>query len=322
MTSRARSVAAAMALAALVACSPGWPTVALQGPAARTGTTWLRADAANKKLLYIADSGKFIVDVYTFPDLTLAGRISGINRPQGECSDGDGNVWITATQGLQIVEYAHGGTKPIKVLGDPAGYPAGCAVDPTTHDLAVTNLTGFSGPGEVLIYRHGGGAPAAYADPHQYYYFLAAYDARGNLYSSGQTAKANYALSVLRSGAHKMSGLAIKGATLYFPGTVAWVGSTLVLGDQLCGNRKESCFYRGSLSGTTVRITGVTHLKGACAVAQAVVEATELIGGNVAQCGRGGKGSVDIWPYPRGGRPIKSVTGVDMPTGAALSNAR
>lgn len=321
MRRSAERLVAGTALLVLAACGNPSSVVAMQSqPQLPNGS--LTPAAAKSALLYIADAGKFIVDVYTFPALTLAGKITGINRPQGECSDADGNVWVTSTQGLQILEFAHGGRTPIKVLGDPAGYPAGCAVDPATNDLAVTNLTGFSGAGEVLIYRHGGGVPAVYQSEKQHYFFFAGYDSNGNLFTSGQTAKAAYTLSVLPKGAHKLSSLAIKGATLYFPGTVAWLGSTIVLGDQLCGNRKLSCFYRGSVAGTTVRLTGVTHLKGACAIAQAVVEPRQLIAGNTAQCGRGGKSAVAVWPFPKGGDPSKSVAGLDMPVGAALSAAR
>ncbi|MBV8196768.1 MAG: hypothetical protein JO263_01415 [Candidatus Eremiobacteraeota bacterium] len=317
-----RKLVSMAALLASVSCSGSSPGVAPPQPAQNAAVRWLVPDAAKGTLLYIADSGRFAVDIYTFPALKLAGKIAGIDRPQGECSDGDGNVWITSTEGLQILEYAHGGTTPIKVLGDPAGHPAGCAVDPTTNDLAVTNLTGFSGAGSVLIYRHAGGVPAVYQNPRQSSYFFAAYDSAGNLYASGQTVDAAYSLSLLTKGAHSLSSLAIKGATLYFPGTVAWVGSDLILGDQLCRNRKASCFYRASVKGETVTVTGVTHLKGACAVAQALIDKAQLIGGNVAQCGRGGKSSVAVWRYPRGGPPLRSVTGVDMPVGAALSATR
>ncbi|MBV8725288.1 MAG: hypothetical protein JO350_08150 [Candidatus Eremiobacteraeota bacterium] len=321
MTTSAWRLMAAAALFASAACG-GRSSIVATPAQPRLAVASLRPAAAKSALLYIADAGKFIVDVYTFPALKLAGKITGINRQQGECSDADGNVWITSTQGLQILEFAHGGRTPIKVLGDPAGYPAGCAVDPATNDLAVTNLTGFSGAGAVLIYRHGGGVPAVYQSAKQYYYFFAAYDSSGNLFTSGQTVKAAYSLALLTKGTHKLSSVAIKGATLYFPGTVAWLGSTIVLGDQLCGNRKLSCFYRGAVTGATVRITGVTHLKGACAIAQAVVEPAQLIGGNTAQCGRGGKSGVAVWPFPKGGHPSKSVAGLDMPVGATLSVAR
>ncbi len=328
--------ARAFALAAIVAlpaCNGGSLVRIPSQPAQRTDLTvaaiapehhgrlpsWIAANARKAKLLYVSDAGRFTVDVYTVPELKLAGKISGIDRPQGECSDGDGNVWITSTQGLEILEFAHGGKTPIKVLGDPAGYPAGCAIDPVTKDLAVTNMRGFSGAGSVLIYRHAAGVPAIYQNPAQYYYFLAAYDSHGTLYASGQTAAAAYSLSALYPGRHALASLAIKGATLYFPGTVEWLGSTLILGDQLCGNKKGSCLYRASVTGKTVNVAGVTYLNGACDVAQAIIGKREVIGGNVAQCGRGGKSGVDLWRFPAGGDPTKRVTGLDAPVGAALS---
>src|SRR5271165_4406936 len=189
-----------------------------------------RATTASE-LLYVSDAGTFDVLVYDFPALTLVGTLTGFNEPQGVCSDAHGNVWIANTGTQQMREFAHGGTTPIKRLADPLGYPAGCAIDPRSGNLAVTNLENFSGAGSVLVYEKAGGTPTPYSDPQVDAYYFAGYDAGGNLYVSGRSSKNAYRLSVLPHGSSRMSLVAVHGGTIDFPGTVAWNGSKLVLGD-------------------------------------------------------------------------------------------
>ena len=272
----------------------------------------------SSELLYVSDLGTFDVDVYRFPSLARAGKLTGFDEPQGECTDPEGNVWIANTRVSQMLAFAHGGTSPIATLTDPLGYPSGCAVDPTTGNLAVTNLYGFSGAGSVLVYKHARGTPTSYANPNQFYYYFGGYDRTGDLYVSGSTSKKAYLLSVLRHGRSSMSTVAIAGGKIYFPGTVAWIGSTLVLGDQRCNGRSSSCFYELSVSGTSARITGTTSLKGARDVAQAYVGASRLAGGDYDYC-KDGSGNTEIWPFPSGGSPKVRVTGPCMPVGTALS---
>jgi hypothetical protein len=61
------------------------------------------------------------------------GEISGVSSPGGECTKGARTFWVARSK--SIAEYAVGGKKPLKRLKAGAN---GCAVDPTTGDLAVT----------------------------------------------------------------------------------------------------------------------------------------------------------------------------------------
>lgn len=300
----------------LAACTvvvpPGAPRVA-----------WIEPSAKNAaQLLYVSDLGTFDVYVYRFPSLELAGRLLGFNDPQGECADTSGNVWIADTGSNRIVEYAHGGEKPLARLADPIGYPAGCAVDGMTGDLAVTNLYDFSGGGSILVYKSARGTPRVYADPDFYYFYFAGYDRKGNLYVSGATANNAYRLGVLASGSRSIALVKIHGGKLYFPGTVAWIGSTLVLGDQRCNGRKVSCFYELRVAGATAQIIGSTPLHGSCDVVEAWVDATQIVGGDDAAYCRSGRSTVGVWPYPGGGDPSRSLRGPRVPVGAALSIVR
>ena len=283
------------------------------------GVSWMSPGAAKSALLYVSDLGTFDVDVYVLPSRKRSGKLTGFDEPQGECTDPKGNVWVTNTGAFQVVKYAHAGTKPIAILNDPLGYPVGCAIDPASGNLAVANLKGLSGAGVVLVYERARGTPAAFANPKQYSYYFAAYDAKGDLYVSGATGpKLNsYMLSVLPHHSTSMSTVAISGGKLYFPGTVAWVGSTLVLGDQKCRNHATSCFYELKVSGKKAKIAHTTPLTDACDVAQAWVGKKHIAGGDYRYCG--GPSSADIWPYPSGGAPSAKVTGLQIPFGTALS---
>ena len=178
----------------------------------------MAAAAKSSTLLYVSDLGTFDVNVYAFPSLKPAGKLTGFDEPQGECGDAKGNVWITSTGNETIYKYAHGATQPSALLSDPLGFPIGCAVDPASGDLAVANFEDFSGGGSVLVYKRARGAPAAYSNPKGLSSYFAAYDGKGDLYVSGTAKKTHkYLLSVLPHDRTAMSSVAISGGTLYFP---------------------------------------------------------------------------------------------------------
>lgn len=114
-------------------------------------------------LLYISDDGTDDVYAYSYPHIELKGPLTGFVRPHGECVDNAGEVFIADNGASNIIEYAHGGTSPIAVLSDPGYVPSACSVDPTSGNLAVTNVeTPSGGQGTVVIYKHATGRPKAY----------------------------------------------------------------------------------------------------------------------------------------------------------------
>jgi hypothetical protein len=309
----------ALGIALLAGCGGGLPAPPAAAPADR-GASWMASDAAlAKSLLYVSDAGTFDVDVYTFPDLKPAGKLTGFDEPQGECTDASGNVWITNTVSQQILEFSHGGKHAIRKLRDPTGYPGGCAVDARGGDVAVSNFYDSSGAGEVLIYHGGRGTPTPYANPAVTYYYFDGYDAAGNLYVSGATGGGSYVLSVLARGRHALTSLSVRGGTIHFPGSVQSVGKTLVLGDQECDGKKGACFYQASRSGMSVKITRKTTLTGSCDVAQAWIQDGRLAAADYDDCGRDRSGAY-LWSYPGGGTALRRATGLSRPIGAAISN--
>ncbi len=308
------------ALAWLAGCGGAVPAPPATSSSPDHSASWMASDAAAaKSLLYVSDAGTFDVDVYTFPDLKPAGKLTGFDEPQGECTDASGDVWITNTVSRQILEFAHGGRHAIRKLRDPTGYPGGCSVDANSGDVAVTNFYDNSGAGEVLIYRGGRGTPTPYANPAVTYYYFDGYDAAGNLYVSGATESGSYVLSLLARGRHAMTSLTVRGGTIHFPGSVQWLGKSLVLGDQKCDGKNGACFYEASPSGTSVKITRKTTLTGSCDVAQGWIQSGRLAAANYDDCGRNHSGAY-LWTYPGGGGALRRVTGLVRPIGATISN--
>ncbi len=323
-TSVLRAAGTAATIASLSACghvspqlpiAPVAPTVVLD-----RDSSWMSPDAAQvKTLLYVSDAQSYDVYIYSFPDLELKGKLTGFDRPEGECSDAGGDVWITDTQSREIVRFRHGGRKVEATLHDPIGFPVGCAIDRKSGDLAVTNLFGLSGGGSVMIYKKAAGTPRLYVNPGQYYYYFAGYDDKGDLYASGKSQTNRYRLSMLASRGRSMVSVSIKGPRIFDPGTVQWTGSTLLLGDQRCQRKKTSCLYEAVVSRRSVRITRRVPLSGSCDVAQVAFENGRFAGGDDWHCGPG-HSSTDVWAYPRGGSPVRARTDIQVPIGATISN--
>ena len=81
------------------------------------GKSWMSPAAKQiKKLLYISDWGTNDVFVYDFEKGTLVGQLTGFNSPYGQRVDTKGDIWITSFGASSVVEYAHGGSQPLKTL--------------------------------------------------------------------------------------------------------------------------------------------------------------------------------------------------------------
>jgi hypothetical protein len=296
-------------------------------------------------LLFVSDYSAGDVYIMLLPQLTLKGTLTGFSGPQSLCNDVQGNVWIPATNSNQIFKYSRTGTL-LKTLTDPDGGPDGCAVDPTTGNLAVVNQYNGSGPssapGEVLIYPTGSGSPVVYATNSIYSYWNATYDLQGNLYVDGCTSPSycTFALAELPAGeSQTLTPLNLTGGTIYFTGVVQWdkVENALALGDQECNGQgppnETSCVYTASVSGSSATITSMTPLNNSaggasCDVDQPIIGryyTRNFIAGPDLEgdgyCGRTAT-SVGRWKYPAGGNMTNYATNAAFvePVGAAISN--
>jgi hypothetical protein len=224
------------ALAMLAGCGGSTTQFAPpQSPAANAAAaranrgSWMDPRAGSSALLYVADSGKNAVYVYSFPGGTLMGTLTGFDVPQGECVDGTGNVWIADQSAREIREYAHGGTTPIATLKDPEEYPDSCAVDPKTGDLAVTNGFSSSGGGSVGIYVGAKGSPVKRIDSSMREYSFVTYADNGDLFVDGVDSQGRFALAKLPKGASKFINITLR--RVRRPGALAWDTTELAIGD-------------------------------------------------------------------------------------------
>jgi hypothetical protein len=135
-----------------------------------------------------------------------------------------------------VVDSAHGGTPPIQTR-NPGGDLGGCAVDPTTGNLAVTRMEptlGSQGHGAVLVYPGATGAPTTYYSMQMETYTYCAYDHSGNLYVNGNNRQSgNYQLAELPAGQKKFTLLTLskRPKTNLTLGGVQWDGKNIVIGN-------------------------------------------------------------------------------------------
>ncbi len=273
--------------------------------------SWMSPAAKASSLLYVTDSGTNTVLTYSYPALQPIGTLTGFNNPQGECVDKAGDVWIANTEASQVVEYAHGGTTPIATLSDPGQYPVGCAVDPGSGNLAVSNIYSTSGPpGSVSIFKHAAGTPSVYTPPGFSNVYFLGYDSKGTLYFDGLDSASAVLFASFK--AKTFTDITLSRA-IGGPGAVQVVGKDVVIGDQTIG---ANVAYTFAIDGSTGTLKSTTPLTGANDIVQFYVQKKRLVGGDFNP---NGNSTVDLFKYPLGGSSIKTTPGVVAPIGAAVS---
>lgn len=308
---------------ALSLCACAAQSLSPPAPASNLGArsgSWMRPEAKREKLLYVSVYS-FIygssIYVFNYPAMTLVGNITPAGL--GLCSDKKGDVYVATYGSSGIVEYAHGGTTPIKTLPDSNGLSYGCSVDPTTGNLAVTNfyLVGstFFVQGNVLIFNKATGTPTAIQDPDIYYYYFCAYDNKGNLFIDGENTSDAFQLAEIARKKNVAAPVSLN-QSIGIPGNVQWHHGQLAVGDQGNGNGTQA-IYEFSISGSTGTETGATPLTGANDVPQFSIEGSSVIAPDTVN------DDVAIYPYPAGGGPTTSYPFGSLHSGfgATVSNA-
>jgi len=270
-------------------------------------------DFAGTDLLYVSNLGNDTVTVYSYPDGALQDTLEGFGEPLGLCSDAKGHVYVADYGAGQIVEFAHGVHKPIRVLREREGYASACAVNPTSGDLAVTieQDTG-SRSGEVLVYSHAQGKPAKRIDRSIFYYFFPAYDPNGDLFIDGEDFfNDRVTVAELPRGKQHFIDLSLDQGIEY-PGGMQWDGDRLIVGDQILQAPRMYHFKISGFSGTRDR---TTYFDGADDVFQFAIDGTLVIGGDYRTARE------NYWNFP-GGKRRKTITrGVSFPEGVTISRA-
>lgn len=271
-------------------------------------------EAKSSDLLYVGDL--YDVTVYSYPQGKLEGRLRGFYEIGGECVDAKQDVFVVSTLGGKIVEYAHGGKKPIQTL-QAAGYePADCATDRTTGNLAVTIFGGTSG-GELTIYSDATGTPTTYTDADFVNYGYCGYDDKGNLFIDGIGKGNAIVFAELPKGSSSFINLTLDQA-FNDTGGIQWDGKYLAVGNQATAN-----IYRFSISGSQGTEVGVTKLGGdAQEVHRFFILHHKVIAPNFYFISSRFGSNVLIFDYPAGGSPLKTISkGVKVSQTAVVSVA-
>ena len=270
--------------------------------------SWMEPEAKKGTLLYVSFEGE-AVNVYSYSTDRLVGQLTGFGDVAGLCSDKDGNVFATDTFSSVVYEFAHGGTQPIATLysGTNDFRPIGCAVDPTTNNLAVTTADNHA----IFIFKNESGTPTLYSNPYAYGQFCT-YDDAGNLFTRGTTSH----IAELPKGSSTFQNLKLTERNLKDLVGFVWDGKYLSVNDNINnGHRDTNVNYRIHVADQTATIVGKTRLRGAKFVFQFTIYNQQLIGADEQAS------KVSFWKYPNIGTPVKAIS-VAAPLGLAISLAQ
>jgi len=292
------------------------------------GRSWMLPGArAIRALLYVSDHHTNDVYVYNYKTGAQAGKLTGFHGPYGQCVDAKGNVWIVNYSGHSVVQYAHGGTRPVTTLATN-GNAIGCAFD-SANDLYVTNITTPGGAGDLQVWTNASGTPANYSNPQDCYYLWPP----GFGPPTGLVAETNASGGACELlGTLRADNTPFDNFSIGFPAGTMWDGEYLTLADQEYNGNRLTAIYQTLLEpcGGLFRV-GQTILNDTCngsdvdvvqpfvvGTANTPVNGTQgtiVVGGNLS-C----KNRVDYWAYPTGGLPVKTLKNAPLePFGASVS---
>jgi DNA-binding beta-propeller fold protein YncE len=304
-----------LAAGALTGCI-GWaPTIGDRTSRSARGASWISPQAKNGDLLYVSDYLFTDVYVFSYPSLKVAGTLTGFSLPEGLCSDDKGDVFVTDLLARRIVEYAHGGSQPIKTLSD-RGYPEGCSVDPSTGNLAVADYGSSGSPGDIAVFRHASGKPVIYTDPTMISFTSCGYDDGGDLFADGQKYDNYPGLVELPNGAGKFEDIEFK-RSFDADGSVQWDGQHLAI----MGNSPKE-ILRVAISGSKAKVIGRTTLISPRFAFAFSIQNSTLILTYVPRHMRAKDIALGLWAYPGGGKPAKTIQKLFGAYGLTVSHAQ
>jgi hypothetical protein len=283
---------------------------------AEPGKSWMLPEARRQDLLYVSANVTGEIYIFSYPHGSLVGTITGLSNPAGLCADKSGNVWavtVTNAGAGTLLEYSHGGTSPIASLTIPGTDPFGCAVDPMTGNVAVTN-SGDS----VSVFAGGPSNPTTYTDSNFYHIFYCGYDDKGDLYADGNSSTGAQ-LVALPKGASSLEDVTVN-APINYPGAVQWDGKYVAVAELSLKVSAKVSIYRVQIRGSRAKVMETTTLTGKHFIGgfQGWIQNGTYIQPNKQSHMEG------FWRFPQGGNPGKNVTtaGAQNLWGAAVSVAK
>ncbi len=301
-----RIAIASISALVLAACGGGVP------PAASPASSASRLSNPSLPLLYVGDLGKSQVDVLTYPQGKPQFTLTGFGSVNGLCTDFNGDVYVSDGHDGKLVEYDYKGTKPVRTLSDPGYYTQGCAIDPKTGDLAVAVQPMSSNPGGIAIFQRAKGKPHNYVGYDFFFPSSCSYDYRGNLFFDGSDVHGMFFFGELARRSKTLQRITLP-QSIEVAGGVQFDGRNVVVDDQGAGY-KGSTLYEFTISGSTATKTGTTPLGSSVDVIGFELYGHRVIGPNI-----GSAPNVMYWRYPRGGKPVKTLTGFTEPVVVVVS---
>lgn len=236
----------------------GAPVDPMKASVSRENVSWMLPEAKTDDLLYVAVS-QGTVSAFSFPAGKLVGKLTGFGSPFGLCSDANGDIFVVDAKVGDIIEYSHGGMKPIATLTGDA--PSGCYIDPNSGNLAVA---GGGNEAVLAIYQNASGSPAVYTNPHMSGLSFCTFDDAGDVFAEGGFAndRARGWLVELPKGGNSLTMLN-QGFQFTAGGGIQWDGRYLALEDvQGSGRarRRPIAIDQVEISGSTATEVGRIEL--------------------------------------------------------------
>jgi hypothetical protein len=330
--------------ALLVACNGAAPNpTPVSAMALRSGLSARHSTAVPdvQEYLYVS-SWPSSVYAYDYPSGTFRFTLTGatFNKPDGQCVDAPGNVFITNYGNGKTFRYNHSGTARTHTYHNPGAAAIGCAVSGGgLGDLAVTYYSTASGAaaGEVLVWTGETGAPAAYPGQPAACYNLwpGGFDSSGNLFVEGEPSGGG-AVSVceLTAPPRAWVGPLPLSFTIDAPGSVMWDGASVTFTDTAEAGLNQTGIDQTAWVAGKLTQTGATVLSNTCGagyvdtVAPFILgrhntpinlrQGTDVVGGNLA-CNAGAS-EFDFWKYPAGGSVFQHLSNPPpSPEGQSIS---
>ena len=334
------------AAALLAGCGGSPPPIGAPGAMPQTsavamraerGTSWMLPEAKRaKELLYISDQSTHHVYVYNYKTRRLLGRLNGFYAPGGQCVDSKGDVWITDSTAEAVVEFAHGAqrrTQRIRTIG----LSNSCSIDPTSGDLAVSDVSTPHGGSKIEIFDFTG-KRKVYSNTSCQRIVQVGYDIDGNLYVSASSQASTSYVCELPHGGQALDQIPIDKA-IRTPGGVMWDGQYITFTDRLYSFDYTAIYQAEPNSSGGLHVVGETVFQGGgsgnCKFTDIVQpfivgnqntplnnEQGNAVVGSNDQCHYGSGYAFSYWAYPAGGDPTHILfDGPNDPSGEAVSIA-
>jgi hypothetical protein len=305
-------------------CSSGnssLPTTAASAShqGSRQQHSWMLPAASSEDLLYIMDPGSGGIDVYSYtpPKYKLVGVLSPPSGYDYLCTNRAQDVFATAS--YSVVEYKHGATSPLRILGGlPAG-ASGCAVDPVTGTLALPNYDQ-----SVTFFKKNSGRHTDIPVPKPFGLGgKCAYDGSGNLFVGAiiEPPTTMFALLELPHDSKRFVEIKLdQPLSTDTSGGIVWDGKYLDIADS-----KQNIIYQFAIVGHKGSLKAKIVPQRSYNISGFFVEGTTLIVSAYNQPStsfpRTG-GIVNFYDYPAGGKKTGVLRGVGYPYGVVVSLAK